>query len=83
MMTMHNGENLCKLSLGAVLLVFFFRLGVAHVIYPDRFIERSAVRKGGEMLTEFNRISFQIAGIIIAVPAGYLLYVPGGEVFTK
>jgi hypothetical protein len=83
MMTLRNGENIWKLSLGAVLLVFFFCLGIAHVIYPDRFIERSAMRKGGEMLTEFNRIGFQIVGIIVAVFAGYLLYLLAGDAFAK
>ena len=37
--------------LAAVVLVFFAAIGVAHVVYPDWFIKRSGVRKGGEMLT--------------------------------
>jgi hypothetical protein len=82
-MTLHNGENIWKLSLGAAVLVFFFCLGVAHTIYPDRFIKRSGVRKGGEMLTDFNRISFQIVGLIVAAFAGCLLYVLAGDILAK
>ncbi len=82
-MTMHNGENIWKLSLGMVVLLFFFCLGIAHVIYPDRFIERSGIRKGGEMLTGFNRIGFQIVGIIVTVFAGCLLYVLAGDILAK
>jgi hypothetical protein len=55
-------------------LALFFCIGTAHVIYPDRFIGRPGDRKGGEMLIEFNRIGFQIVGIIVAVFAGCLLY---------
>jgi hypothetical protein len=60
--------------LAAVVLVFFGVIGVAHVVYPDWFIKRSGVRKGGEMLTEWNRLGFQIAGAIFAGFAVYLLY---------
>lgn len=55
-----------KLMLAAAILVFFAAIGVAHVVYPDWFIKRSGVRKGGEMLTEWNRLGFQIAGAIFA-----------------
>ena len=82
-MTMYNGENIWRLLIAAVFLVFFFCLGVAHVIDPDRFIKRSAVRKGGEMLTDYNRSNFQIVGIIIAAFAGYLLYVVARDILGK
>jgi len=39
---------------------------------PDRFIRCSGVRKGGVMLTDFNRLGFQIAEILFAMFAGYL-----------
>jgi hypothetical protein len=82
-MSLHNGENVWKLSLGAVFSAFFFCIGIAHVISPDRFIRRSGVSKGGEMLTEFNQIGFQIVGIIIAVFAGCLLYLLLGDILAK
>jgi hypothetical protein len=56
-------------------LLLFAGVGVAHVLYPDRFIRRNyGVRKGGEMLTEWNRLGFRIAGAIFALFALWLLY---------
>jgi hypothetical protein len=66
-------NSLWKLMLVAVVLLFFAAIGVAHVVYPDWFIKRSGARKGGEMLTEWNRLGFQIAGAIFAGFAVYLL----------
>ena len=82
-MTLHHGENIWKLALLATVLVIFFCIGVAHVFAPDRFIRRSGVRKGGEMLTDFNRLGFQIAGIFFATLAGYLLYVLARDILAK
>ena len=67
-------HSLWKLMLAAVVLVAFAAIGVAHVVYPDWFLKRSGVRKGGEMLTEWNRLGFQITGAIFAGFAVYLLY---------
>jgi len=58
-----------------LLLVVFAGIGIAHTFKPDYFIKRSGVRKGGDLLTEWNRVSFQIAGAIFAAFAMYLLYV--------
>ena len=63
--------------LGLVLvlvLVAFAGIGVAHIFKPDWFIKRSGVRRGGELLTESNRLSFQIAGAVFAGVAIYMLY---------
>jgi hypothetical protein len=57
-----------------LMLVAFAGIGVAHVFKPDYFIKRSGVRKGGEMLSESNRLGFQIAGAIFAAVAIYMLY---------
>jgi hypothetical protein len=46
-------------------------------------MKRSSVRNGGEMLTEFKRIGFQISGIIIAAFGGFLLYVLVGAMLAK
>jgi hypothetical protein len=58
-----------------VVLVAFAGIGIAHVFKPDYFLKRSGVRRGGELLTEWNCIGFQIAGAIFAAFAIYLLYV--------
>jgi hypothetical protein len=63
--------------LGLVLvlvLVAFAGIGIAHIFKPDWFMKRSGVRKGGEMLTEWNRFGFQIAGAVFAGVAIYMLY---------
>jgi hypothetical protein len=82
-MSLHNGENVWKLTLGVVVAALFFCIGIAHVIFPDRFLKRSSVRKGGEMLTDFNRTGFQIAGIVIAAFGGFMLYVLVRATFAK
>jgi len=68
-------DSLWKLMLGAAVLVVFAAIGVAHIVNPDWFIKRSAVRKGGEMLTDWNRLGFQVVGAIFAGFAIYGLYV--------
>lgn len=62
-------------ALVVLMLVAFAGIGIAHVFKPDYFIRRSGVRKGGELLTESNRLGFQIAGAVFAGFAIYLLYV--------
>jgi hypothetical protein len=66
-----------QVLLGLVLvlaLLAFAGIGLAHVLKPDWFLKRSGVRRGGEMLTEYNRAGFQIAGLIFAAIAIYMLY---------
>jgi hypothetical protein len=63
-----------KETLLVLILLVFAMVGVAHIVKPDWFIKRSGVRKGGEMLTEYNRAGFQIAGAIFAAAAIYILY---------
>jgi hypothetical protein len=70
-----HGNSAWKLAILLALLVFFVGVGIAHVINPDRFMKRSGVRRGGEMLTEWNRLGFQLAGALFAGVAAYGLYV--------
>ncbi|MBI1760379.1 MAG: hypothetical protein HYR56_02990 [Acidobacteria bacterium] len=60
--------------LAAMLLLVFAGIGVAHVLNPDRFIARSGVRKGGELLTAWNRLGFRIFGAFFTGGALYMLY---------
>lgn len=57
-----------------LLLVAFAGIGIAHIFKPDWFIRRSGVRRGGEMMSEYNRAGFQIAGAVFAAIAVYMLY---------
>jgi hypothetical protein len=67
-------DNSWKILLAAVMLILFVGIGVAHVITPDIFIRKSGVRKGGEMLTKWNRDSFRLFGAIFAGGSAYVLY---------
>jgi hypothetical protein len=58
-----------------LMLLTFAGIGIAHIFRPDYFIKRSGVRRGGALLTEWNRLGFRIAGAIFAGFAIYLLYV--------
>ena len=49
-------------------------LGVAHIIRPHWFANRSGVRRGGSMLKEWNGLSFQVFGIVIVAAVVYLFY---------
>jgi len=59
----------------ALMLVAFAGIGIGHIFKPDYFMKRSGVRKGGELLTEWNRISLQFVGLAFGGFAVYLLYV--------
>ena len=61
-----------KLLVAVVVLLVFFVMGIAHIVNPDYFVARSGVRKGGELLTDWNRLGFRIVG---AAVAGFALYV--------
>ena len=58
----------------AAVLIFFFGVGVAHILFPDRFLKRSGLRRGGEMLTDFNRFGFRVVGLALAVFSAVVLY---------
>jgi hypothetical protein len=83
MMTLHNGESIWKLLFGLGVAVIFLCVGIGHVINPDYFIQRSAVRKGGELLTESNRIGFQFVGMIATIFAGFMIYILVGDMLGK
>ena len=68
-------NSLWKSATLVLILLVFFCVGIAHIIKPDWFMKRSGVRKGGELLTDWNRLQFQIVGAIFAAIAVYLLYV--------
>jgi cyanate permease len=63
-----------KDALVVLMLFVFVGIGVANVFKPEWFVKRSSVRRGGEMLSEYNRAGFQIAGAIFAALAIYMLY---------
>ena len=67
-------NNILKLMLAVGALSVFGAMGTAHLLKPDWFIKRSGARRGGDMLTEWNRLQFQIVGAVIAAFAGYGLY---------
>ena len=63
-----------KEAMLVLVLLVFVGIGVTYVFKPDWFLKRSSVRRGGEMLSEYNRAGFQIAGAIFASVGIYMLY---------
>ncbi len=41
-----HGDGAWKLAIGVVVLLFFLGVGIGHILYPEHFMKRSAVRKG-------------------------------------
>jgi hypothetical protein len=68
---MHQ-NSIWKEAFGVAVLLFFAGCGIFHVIYPDKFMK--PWHRGGEMLTDWNRLGIQIAGAIFAGFAIYVLY---------
>jgi hypothetical protein len=77
----HN--TLWRGVLGIVVLVFFAGLGVAQVDNPDWFIARSGMRKGGEMLTRWNRSGVRFVGLIGTTVVIYILYQILCDMFSR
>jgi hypothetical protein len=64
-------KSIWKLVVVIVVLVVFVWMGIANVIKP----RLGPSRRGGEMLTDFNRLQLRLVGGIFAGGAIYLLYV--------
>jgi len=58
----------------AALIAFVAGIGITHILNPDYFIRRSGVRKGGEMLTDWNRTGFRVVGAAAQAFAIYIAY---------
>ena len=72
-----------KLVFLVTILMIVAPIGVGHVVKPDWFIKRSGVRKGGELLTEWNRVGFQILGVILAAFAACGIYALLQDYFSR
>jgi hypothetical protein len=72
-----------KLVLLVLVLAFFACVGIAHIVKPDWFVKRSGVPKGGEMLTEWNRLQFRLGGAVFAAFAVYLLFLLARDYFAR
>jgi hypothetical protein len=72
-----------SLALVVILLLFFFCIGVGHLIWPDYFMKRSGLRRGGEMLTDFNRKGLQAFGAIMAGGTLYIIFNVMRDWFSK
>ena len=45
-----------------LVLLAFAGIGIVHIFKPDYFMKRSGVRRGGELLTEWNRLRLSDSG---------------------
>ena len=72
-----------NLALAVAVLVFFFGLGLGHLMWPDYFIKRSGRRKGGEMLTDLNRMGVQAVGAIASGATLYVVYSIMKDYFSR
>jgi hypothetical protein len=70
-----HANSVGKLIVVVSVLLFFAATGMANVVNPDWFAKRSGARKGGEMLTAWNRMQFRIGGVILMFVSGYVLCV--------
>ena len=78
-----HGDSIWKLCLGVLVLIVFMGLGIGHMLFPDYFIERSGLRRGGEMLTDWNRTGVQFVGLVATLFSGGVLYELLKDVFSK
>jgi hypothetical protein len=69
--------SIWTLILAVAILLVFAAIGIGCIINPDRGIKHfgQSLRRGGELLTEWNRIGIQFAGLAFGGFAVYLLYV--------
>jgi hypothetical protein len=65
------------------MLLGFGVLGISHLIYPDYFIKRTAMRRGEEMLNEWNRTGVRFVGLIVTLFSGGILYDLVTDLFSK
>jgi len=63
-----------KTVLAIAILIGFAAIGIAHILNPSWFIKRSGVRKGGELLNDWNELGFRIVGAVLAAGSLYILY---------
>ena len=61
-------------ALLALILIAFTAIGVAHIFWPSWLVKHSGARKGGELLSDWNELGFQIVGAIFAAVSIYFLY---------
>ena len=69
--------SIWTLILTVAILLVFAAIGIGCVINPDWGIKHfgQSLRRGGELLTEWNRIGIQFVGLAFGGFAVYLLYV--------
>jgi hypothetical protein len=65
-------EELLRAGPVVIILVGTAALGIGHTVKPDWFIARSGLRRGGELLTSWNRLQVRVLGLVIV---GFSLFV--------
>jgi len=70
---MHH-DSLGSLILVVLVCVLFAGIGVAALVNPDYFIRHSGMRKGGELLGDWNRLGMQVVGLVVIIIVIWALY---------
>lgn len=59
--------------IGILILLFFGAVGIDMVIHPRRHMN-AYLRRGGEMLREWNEMQVQSLGLLLTCGSGWALY---------
>ena len=66
-------DNSWRTITAVAVMLFLTGLGIVQVIKPNRFMN-SYLRRGGELLTDWNRMGVQIAGAILAGASLWIIW---------
>jgi hypothetical protein len=64
-------------------LLFFAGISLGHIFFPDYFVRRSGMRRGGEMLTVWNRMGVRFVGAVILGAIVCVVYIAFIEPYFK
>jgi hypothetical protein len=60
----------------------FVAFGIDAVVRPKRHMN-SYLRRGGDMLLEWNELQVRVAGLVLVCVSGWMLHQLVGEVWAK
>lgn len=58
---------------GILVLLAFVAVGIDAIVRPKRYMN-SYLRRGGDMLREWNEVQVQLGGLVFTCASGWILY---------